>query len=138
MRKRFERFTSILMALLAVGWLVSRGQRLWSNSGLSDRPLLLLANDPETVFALGLKLPLGCADLWSLELIPAVSAKVVQRLVAQRAEVLSHARSSTPEAALKRIFGVGDSTARRLLGYVALTDSCDRVEPPREFFAPSG
>jgi hypothetical protein len=134
MRKRYERCTLFMVTILAAVWAVSQWQWPWSASGQSERVLLFAANDPETVFALGLKLSLGCADVWSLELIPAVSAKVVQRVVSQRTEILQHARNETPEKALMRVFGVGNTTARHLLGYVSLIDSCSSVEPQRDFF----
>ena len=144
MRKRYERCTLLILAILFAVWAVAwaldpvralcRGPWRCSASGQTERPVLLVANDPETVFALGLKLALGCADVWSLELIPAVSATVVQRVVAQRAEILHHARNEPPEKALMRVFGVGNATAQRLLGYVTLIDSCSSVEPERDFF----
>jgi hypothetical protein len=124
MRKRYERFTVVVVLLLLTFSGISHTAHSRWQLAATVRPILFAAFDAETVLTLGLRLPLGCADIWSLELIPRVSRQVIARLYSQRQEILRYARDNPEEDALKRVFGIGDSTAQYLLDYISLADIC--------------
>jgi hypothetical protein len=133
MRTRYNRFIALVIGVLVafwyVPWLLSAG---WNRHPRAN-PLLVRVEDPETVFALGLRLPLACADQWSLEQIPNLSGRVAERLVTHRAEIIRNARGLGPTKALQNVFGVGGATAQRLLTYLDPSASCME---DRDFLTP--
>lgn len=101
-------------------------------SGTSD---LLGAQDPETLLALGERLPLGCADVASLEMISGVSDLLAFGLIEHSGDLIQSVDGGASELdAIKRIRGVGERTGVRLLKYVTLRrcggyNSAPQVDP---------
>jgi hypothetical protein len=85
-------------------------------------------DDPEGRLAMGFKLPLSCADVWSLELLKGVSDTLAFELVAKRYEIMRAALNESPAAALGKARGIGDTTAAKLLKYLDLTERCEISE----------
>jgi hypothetical protein len=130
MRIRYLRLTTVMLFFVCLGWAVPKALTIASQDNKATSPLLMTAQDSETVLALGLRMPLGCTDLWALELIPNLSGSVAERLIAQKEGILAAARRTAPSHALQSVFGVGEATARRLLEYVAITDNCRTEQGP--------
>ncbi len=124
MRQRYNTFTLAVIIILITAWTVSYLTTSRRSSPTKPRALLLRAEDTETAFALGLRLPLACADLWSLEQIPQLSGRVAERLITNRSEILRDARTLGPKRAFERVFGVGEATAEKLLKYLDPSIDC--------------
>jgi hypothetical protein len=132
MKKRYDQLTALLVAIIITLWAISKVRYLSPNPTRSAHVILMTAHDPETVFALGLRLPLGCTDQWAIELIPKLSNRVAQAVIKNRTEIIKDAARKTPEEALKAIYGVGDATAQQLIRYLKLSDNCFNIEPDRQ------
>jgi|GEM_PF-3761946 len=130
MRTRYLRLTTLMLCFVFFGWALPKVASISARDSKPASPLLIPAQDSETVLALGLRLPLGCTDLSALELIPNLPGRVAERVVAQKSSILAAAQRIPSAAALQSVFGVGDVTARRLLEYVAITDNCRTVQGP--------
>jgi hypothetical protein len=85
-------------------------------------------DDPEGRLAMGFKLPLSCADVWSLELLKGVSDTLAFEMVAKRYEIMRAALTESPAEALGKARGIGDTTAAKLLRYLDLTERCELSE----------
>ena len=81
-------------------------------------------DDPEGRLAMGHKLPLQCANIFSLELVKGVSDTLAAELLTSRFDIIGHARTGSPIDAIQRAKGVGEATAERLLRYIDLTERC--------------
>jgi hypothetical protein len=81
--------------------------------------------DPEGRLAMGLKLPLECADMWSLELLKGISDTLALELLDRRYEIMSAAFTGSQIEALKKAHGVGDKTGEKLLRYLELRERCE-------------
>lgn len=130
MTSRYLRLTTVMLFVVLLSWAVPKALTVTSPDNKVASPLLMSAQDSETVLALGLRMPLGCTDLWALELIPNLSGSVAERVIAQKEDILATAQRIPPSQALQSVFGVGATTARRLLEYVALTDNCRTDQGP--------
>ena len=75
--------------------------------------------------AMGLKLPLQCANIFSLELIKGVSDTLAVELLTSRFDIIGHARTGSHVDAIQRAKGVGETTAKRLLVYIDLAERCE-------------
>jgi len=74
---------------------------------------------------MGLKLPLECADMWSLELLKGISDTLALELLDRRYEIMSAAFTGSQIEALKKAHGVGDKTGEKLLRYLELRERCE-------------
>lgn len=135
MRRRYNQFTVFLIIILIASWAISWCTTTLWNSPTNPRALLFHADDTETVFALGLRLPLACADLWSLEQIPQLSGRIAERLITHRIEIIQNARALGSKKALEGVFGVGEATAKRLLRYLDFNVDCIEQRPLLTVFA---
>jgi len=86
------------------------------------------ARDNETAFALGLKVPITCANQSTIELIPRLSGRVAAELIERDRELHDIASKGGEQEALKTVFGVGDVMAKVLSGYLSLTQPCEREQ----------
>jgi hypothetical protein len=84
--------------------------------------------DPEGRLAMGLKLSLACADMWSLELLKGVSDTLALELIEKRYEIMRTAFTGSQVEAIKKAHGIGDKTAEKLLEYLDLRERCGRTE----------
>lgn len=84
--------------------------------------------DPEGRLAMGLKLSLACADMWSLELLKGVSDTLALELIEKRYEIMRAAFTGSQVEAIKKAHGIGDKTAEKLLEYLDLRERCGRTE----------
>ncbi len=84
------------------------------------------ARDNETAFALGLRVPVTCADQSTIELIPRLSGRVAAELIERDRELLDIASKRGEQDALRTVFGVGDVMAKVLSGYITLTQRCEK------------
>jgi hypothetical protein len=64
-------------------------------------------DDPEGRLAMGYKLPLQCADVWSLELLKGISDTLAFEIVAKRFEIARSVRSEGELNALQHAHGIG-------------------------------
>jgi hypothetical protein len=85
-------------------------------------------DDPEGRLAIGLKLPLACANVWSVELIKGVSDTLALELIDKRFEIMRAAFNGSQMDAIQRARGVGAKTAQQLLRYLDLTGRCELQE----------
>jgi hypothetical protein len=132
MRKNYERFVLLVTLALATIW----STKLLLHTALaitrSKEQLFTDATDPESALAMGLRLPLKCTDPWGLELIPKISTKLAKRLFMEREHIIAKARETSEREALLEVYGVGESTAKRLLSYISLHGRCDNTPQYRE------
>lgn len=77
---------------------------------------------------MGLKLPLACADLWSLELLKGVSDRLALELIENRSAIIKAAADGSDLNAIQQAHGVGEKTAAQLLEYLDLTERCQVKE----------
>jgi len=77
---------------------------------------------------MGLKLPLACANVWSVELIKGVSDTLALELIDKRFEIMRAAFNGSQIDAIQRARGVGAKTAQQLLRYLDLTGRCELQE----------
>jgi len=84
--------------------------------------------DPEGRLAMGQKLPIACADVWSLELIKGVSDTLALELIEKRFDIMRAALNGSHQEAIQKARGIGDKTGERLLQYLALTERCETEE----------
>ncbi len=137
MKTRYDLFSAVVITILLAIWCLPSPTRLWRTAATKSAPLLIEALDAETVFSLGLRLPLTCTDLSSLELIPNLSNRVAERVVAQRMKIARDAGVIGLHEALKKVFGIGDATSKKLLDYINPSAVCAESEALRETFSPS-
>lgn len=124
MKKHYDQFITLVISILIAVWATHALSTIERRKKTKSGALFIRADDSETVFALGLRLPLACADLWSVEQIPNLSGRVAERLVAHRTEILLNARALGPKQALENVFGVGEATAQQLLTYLDPATDC--------------
>lgn len=95
-------------------------------------------SDAETLLAFGAQIPLACADVSQLELLPGVSERLGLEILSARDEILKFAADIGPEAAFTRVHGVGPAKAAGLARDVATAGGCfahgvyDRIEALQE------
>ena len=70
------------------------------------------------------KLPLLCANVWSLELLKGISDTLAFEIVAKRFEIARSVRSEGHLNALQHAHEIGDKTAVKRLPYLELTERC--------------
>ncbi len=85
-------------------------------------------DDPEGRLAMGLKLPLECANVWSVELIKGVSDTLAFELIDKRFDIIRAALNGSHREAIQKAHGIGEKTGERLLEYLDLTERCDVEE----------
>jgi hypothetical protein len=84
--------------------------------------------DAETLLAFGAQIPLACADISDLELIPGVSDNLAKELLDMRTRIIAHARNHSPYEALQLARGVGAHKAELLSSRLSLEDACYQGE----------
>lgn len=77
---------------------------------------------------MGQKLPIACADVWSLELIKGISDPLAVELIEKRFDIMRAALNGSHQEAIQKARGIGDKTGERLLQYLALTERCETHE----------
>ena len=77
---------------------------------------------------MGMKLPLECTDMWSLELLKGISDTLALELLDNRYEIMRAALNGSHIEAIKKARGVGDKTAEKLLEYLDLQERCVTTE----------
>lgn len=98
--------------------------------GAHPRPEELIADDAESIFARGDRLPLRCVDVSTLEMIRGVADTLAFQLVEARERVIVAYRNGLRDTeALKRVRGIGPATAERLLSFISLDGEC--ADSPR-------
>jgi len=85
-------------------------------------------DDPEGRLAMGLKLPLECANIWSLELIKGISDTLALEVLDKRFDIMRAAFNGSQTEAIQRARGIGEKTAEQLLRYIDLTERCEVQE----------
>jgi hypothetical protein len=119
-----------LSILILVAFLAMKIPPLLSSSP-EVQPSWLLPpsyDDPEGRLAMGYKLPLQCADVWSLELLKGISDTLAFEIMAKRFEIARSVRSEGEINALQHAHGIGEKTASKLLPYLDLTERCEVSE----------
>jgi DNA uptake protein ComE-like DNA-binding protein len=103
----------------------------WLDSSLfnqRDETILPKPTDPESLLASGHPLPLSCADLSSLELLPGISDKTGTELLEKRDSIIRAERFTSLEESFQLARGVGSKTAARLVRYLSANGDCDYAE----------
>jgi hypothetical protein len=85
-------------------------------------------DDPEGRLAMGYRLPIECANVWSLELIKGFSDTLAMELLDKRFEIMRAALDEPHLDALRRARGIGDKTAELFLRYLDLTERCTTTD----------
>lgn len=83
----------------------------------------------ESRLAMGLPIPLACADASDLELLNGVSDTLAFELIKERRSILLATSRSTPADALQLVHGVGAKTAEKLVRYLDLANICTKSHP---------
>lgn len=92
--------------------------------------------DAETLLAFGAQIPLACADMSDLELIPGVSDNLARELLDKRDRIIAHARAHSTHDALQLARGVGAHKAEVLSSLLSLQDACHQGEIYAPFLVP--
>ncbi len=122
--------TATLCALLVVvlglqaAWTILRWEQPIPEAWLSPP----INSNAETLLAFGAQIPLACADISDLELIPGVSDKLALELLKNRDRIISHAENTSVHEALELAHGIADRTAQKLSSFISLADSCHQGE----------
>ncbi len=95
-----------------------------------------IADDAETLLAFGAPIPLACADMSDLELIPGVSDSVATELLEKRDRIIAHARENSAYAALQLARGIGVRKAELLSPLLSLEDACHQGDTYEPFRSP--
>jgi len=87
--------------------------------------------DAESRLAMGLKLPILCADLAALELISGVSDRLASDLLLNRfkmrASLQGHGKQGLSEQqALELTHGVGPKTSAKLIQFISIAEPCPK------------
>ncbi len=77
---------------------------------------------------MGYRLPIECANVWSLELIKGFSDTLAMELLDKRFEIMRAALDEPHLDALRRARGIGDKTAELFLRYLDLTERCTTTD----------
>lgn len=77
---------------------------------------------------MGHKLPLECANVWSLELIKGVSDTLAFEMLDKRFTIMRAALNGSHRQAIQKARGIGEKTGERLLEYLDLTERCEVQE----------
>jgi hypothetical protein len=120
-------FALTILLIIAV---VSRALP-WSGSLFSERRDEIVQAQPadaESMLASGQPIPLLCADMSSLELIPGISDKTALELLEKRNSIILAESHRSLEESLQLARGIGGKTAARLVRYLAVNGVCDTVE----------
>ncbi len=83
------------------------------------------ADDPESALAFGGRLPVGCADLWSLQLISGISESIGADLIARKGEILAASKNGSASEALQLARGIGKTQGVRLQSYLSFHSECE-------------
>lgn len=83
----------------------------------------------ESRLAMGLPMPLACADASDLELLKGVSDTLAFELIKERQTILQAASRGSPSDALQLVHGVGPKTAEKLARYLDLVHVCTKKHP---------
>lgn len=103
-----------------------------------DSDSILTPTDPESQFAMGHHIPLACADLSTLELIPGVSDTLASSIMLMRPEILDHAaRGASPRTSWELAHGVGPASAGRLDIFFTLQSRCPALDSSLSHVGPS-
>jgi hypothetical protein len=123
---------TLVLSLAALGRLVP-----WSNPisfMLRNERMLAPSVDAESLLASGQPLPLDCADIPSLELIPGMSDRTAGELLHQRESIRRATRHKGFESSLQLARGIGEKTAPRVARYLSLDGICETEEPYSPLF----
>ncbi len=93
-----------------------------------DEAVLTKPNDAESLLASGHPLPLLCADISSLELIPGISDNTAVQLLEKRDAIIRAERHGSIEESLQLARGIGTKTATKLARYLIANGVCDNAE----------
>jgi len=115
---RYSALAFVTLALLVLCRSLARP--LHAGLGRPYKNPITALNDPESRLALGKTIPLGCADLSSLVIIPGVSDKLAQALLEKRHTILATAKTAPLRVALQHARGVGDKISTLLTRYISL------------------
>jgi hypothetical protein len=131
MASRTATLCAILLVFLAfhAAWTILRREQPVKETWLYPA----VDADAETLLAFGARIPLACADIADLELIPGISDRLALELLENRARIIAHAESTSEREALQLAHGVADRTADKLASFISLEDSChqgDTYRPP--------
>jgi hypothetical protein len=103
-----------------------------------DSDSILTPTDPESQFAMGHHIPLACADLPTLELIPGVSDTLASSIMIMRPEILYHAaQGESFLTSWELAHGVGPASARRLDNFFNLSGTCPTLDSSLSRVGPS-
>jgi hypothetical protein len=111
-------FTALLLVLY-IGRVVTPGPAVPATWLFPPRD-----SDAETLLAFGAQIPLACADVSQLELLPGVSESVAAEILGAYEEIRTVAAESGPEAAFTRVYGIGPAKAAGLARDVAVSGEC--------------
>ena len=94
-------------------------------------------HDAESLIARMETVPLACASLLDLELIPGVTDRVASSLIERREWMLSNAALIGEQAVLEHVHGVGPALAHTLLSFISLRHGCPHPPsgPPLKIIA---
>lgn len=127
MNSRYAHLTALIILSSLFIALLSQLARVVDPNNLA-KAIAIDARDNETAFALGLKVPITCADRSTIELIPRLSGRVAAELIERDRELFDIASKRGEQEALGTVYGVGDVMAKVLSSYLSLTQSCEKEQ----------
>ena len=127
MNRSYNRFALLALLIALLRLVLGDGfDRDHTPQALPASPIVNL--DAEGRLAAREKLALACADMSGLELISGVSDRLASELVNERKRIVSQAQADlSHEEAMQLAHGVGAATAKKLLKYLSLSESCMEV-----------
>jgi hypothetical protein len=117
---------AMLLIFMALGRLLpwSSGKSVIVRDEGAFEPLV----DAESLLASGQGLPLMCADISTLELIPGVSDKLAVEILQRRESIRNATRDRPFEDSLQLARGIGEKNASRVTRYLSLEGTCESAE----------
>jgi len=89
--------------------------------------------DAESELATGDRIPLGCADISSLELIPGISDTIAISLIEKREEIQHSFEKTSLESSLQIARGIGPKNASKIARYLDVERPCTQADSYRLF-----
>jgi hypothetical protein len=116
---------AILAILLSASWAALPLPSQTLSASINARLLDSTQLDPESLLAQGGRLPLACADMFALELVPGVSDSLASELLRAGPRIINAAQKGhSQQAALQIAKGVGVQKSHILTRFISVDGPC--------------
>ena len=130
-----QRTFTLCILLIVIGITRAAPRSFYSISWLQSIHVSPIPTDAESELAAGGRIPLGCADISSLELIPGISDTIAISLLEKREAIQLAFRKTSIESSLQIARGIGPKNASKIARYLDGERQCVQGES-YHFFSP--